>query len=249
MAKEIDTRLLKEIGLTSNEVTIYLTLIKSGSVTVNVIAEKAGLHRQGVYDALDRLLEKGFVGFLEQNSKKYFHAISPEYISEYLQHQVDRFKALIPTLIALPNSAGDQTTFEVFKGRNVHKIIYNDVFKTLQEKKPKEVLISGVEETRFREADPIALEQHVKHLKRFKMTERVLIMEGDTDFVEGDQTTYRWIPREFFSPTPTFIYGDKIGIIIWSDPNYLAIIKNKELAESYKRQFNFLWKIAKKPHH
>ena len=83
----MDKDILKEVGLTTNETDVYLTLLKEGSISVNNIAEKAGLHRQAVYDALDRLLEKGFVSFVTRNNKKHFQGIHPQKILEYLQEK------------------------------------------------------------------------------------------------------------------------------------------------------------------
>lgn len=72
----MDKEILKQFGLTNNEVEVYLTLLKKGSISVNEIAEKSGLHRQAVYDALTRLLDKGFVNYVTKNSKKYFNESS-----------------------------------------------------------------------------------------------------------------------------------------------------------------------------
>ncbi|MBI2045456.1 helix-turn-helix domain-containing protein, partial [Candidatus Pacearchaeota archaeon] len=54
---------LKEYGLSENEVKIYLTLIKAGESTVQIIAKNAGLPRTTVYHILDKLLDKSLVGF------------------------------------------------------------------------------------------------------------------------------------------------------------------------------------------
>ena len=78
----MDKEILKECGLTNNETGVYLALLQTGSISVNSIAEKSGLHRQAVYDALDRLLEKGFVNFVIKNNKKHFQAIHPEKIQK-----------------------------------------------------------------------------------------------------------------------------------------------------------------------
>ena len=52
---------LKDLGMTENEVEIYLTLLNASELSVNAIGSKSGLHRQVCYDALDRLLEKGYL--------------------------------------------------------------------------------------------------------------------------------------------------------------------------------------------
>ncbi len=107
-------------------------------------------------------------------------------------------------------------------------------------------MISGVEEKRFIEEDKIALHQQLNRLRILKCKERVLIKEGDYTFVEGAQTEYRYIPEESFNPTPMYVYGNKLSVIIWGNPNYAIIIENKELADAYRKQFNMLWSFAKK---
>ena len=241
MNKEI----LKECGLTNNETEVYLTLLQTGSISVNSIAEKSGLHRQAVYDALDRLLEKGFVNFVIKNNKKHFQAIHPEKIEEYLKEKEEKFKSILPDLIKLTQVPREDTFVEVFKGKSIARIVYRDVIKEFQNGQG-EVLISGVEEKRFIEEDKIALEQHLKRLQKLKCKERILLKKGDTHFAEGSQTEYRWIPEESFNPTPIYVYNEKLTIIIWGNPNYAIIIKNKNLADAYRKQFNLLWKISEK---
>jgi len=54
-------QILEEIGLSPNEAKIYETLLSSGEVGVSDISLKANVHRRNVYDALNRLVEKGLV--------------------------------------------------------------------------------------------------------------------------------------------------------------------------------------------
>ena len=62
--EEINKKILKQIGLTENEIQVYLTLLKIGSSGVSTIAEHSGLYRPYVYDTLERLQEKGLVSFI-----------------------------------------------------------------------------------------------------------------------------------------------------------------------------------------
>ncbi|MBU0953595.1 MAG: MarR family transcriptional regulator [Nanoarchaeota archaeon] len=241
MNKEI----LKELGLTNNEMEVYLTLLRKGSISVNEISERSGLHRQAVYDALDRLLEKGFVSFVTKNNKKYFQGIYPEKILGILKEKEEKFKSILPELVNLTKLPREDTFVEVFKGKGIVKTIYRDIINEFQ-KKPGEVLITGVDERKFIEEDKTALDQHLKKLKKMKCREKVLLKEGDTYFVKGPQTEYRWILEEAFNTTPIYVYNRKLAIIIWGNPNYAITIENENLAESYRKQFNLLWKISKK---
>ena len=240
----MDKEILKEIGLTNNEIEIYLTLLQNGSISVNKIAEKSGLHRQACYDGLDRLLEKGFVSFVSKNNKKYFQGVKPEKILDYLNDKEERFKDILPELTKLANIPREDTFVEVLKGKEIFRSLTKDIIK-LFEKTPGEVLIFGVEEKRFLGEEKIALEQYLNKLRKLKGKERVLIKKGDTLFVEGKQTDYRWIPKEYFEATPVYVYGDNLAMLVFGTPNYLIIVRNRNLAESYRKQFNLLWKISK----
>ncbi len=46
---------LKDLGLTDNEVKIYLLLLQNGMMNPAEISQKLGLHRGYVYDALERM--------------------------------------------------------------------------------------------------------------------------------------------------------------------------------------------------
>jgi len=242
----MDKEILKELGLTNNEVEVYLTLLRKGSITVNTIAEKSGLHRQACYDALDRLLEKGFVSFVIQNNKKYFQGIKPDKILNILREKEDKFKTILQNLIDLTKLPREDTFVEVFKGKGTIRAVYRDIAREF-EKKPGDLLISGVDERKFMEADNIALEQHLSTIRRLKCKEKVLVKEGENVFLEGKQTIYKAVPKESFTQTtPTFVYNNKFTIVVWGNPMYAIVIENKDIAETYRRQFNHLWKTAKK---
>ena len=57
--------LLKSIGLTDIEIEVYLAIIDLGSCLAGEIARKTGIHRRTVYDAINRLIEKGLVSYIK----------------------------------------------------------------------------------------------------------------------------------------------------------------------------------------
>lgn len=130
------------LGLTSNEVEIYLVLLNNGELSVNKIGSKSGLHRQVCYDALDRLVEKGFISYIIKNSKKFFKVLNPQKIIDFLdekKHEIDLKKknvsTIIPELTQMFQTLKEETDVELVKGKNVLRTIYNDIFKVLKEKK------------------------------------------------------------------------------------------------------------------
>ncbi|MDO8628390.1 MAG: helix-turn-helix domain-containing protein, partial [Nanoarchaeota archaeon] len=102
------TGILRELGLSDNEIKIYLHLLKAGVVTAYDISQKTGIYRVHVYDKLEKLMDKGFVTSLYQGPKKFFQAASPEKIQHYIDEKKKRLeeqeiavKELLPDLQAM----------------------------------------------------------------------------------------------------------------------------------------------------
>ncbi|MBS3118081.1 hypothetical protein J4417_00170 [Candidatus Woesearchaeota archaeon] len=236
--------ILLGLGMTHNEVEVYLTLLKSGSLSVNDIGEKSGLHRQVCYDALERLLEKGFVSYVIQNSKKYFQALNPQRLLAYLEQKKEAVQQILPELLGFTSLPKEETAIEVIKGKNVIRTILQDVINTLK-KNNGELLMLGVEESKFLEEDKIAIQQYLRDLKRFNLKEKLLASSKAKLYFEGEQSEYRLIDAQYFNPNPLYIYNGKVVQVVWSNPNYAVMINNHEIYDSYKKHFEMLWEMAK----
>ncbi len=239
---------LKGLGMTNNEVEIYLALLNSAELSVSEIGTKSGLHRQVCYDALDRLLEKGFVSYVIKNNKKYFTALKPEKILDYLEEKRREINTVMPKLNELYVEKQGSTKVEVIKGKNVLRTIYRDIFNTIKET-GETMLAMGVEETKFLEFDKIAIKQYIMKMNENNLKEKLLSKESAVSFFEGPQSEYKLLPDHLFNPNPTHIYGNKVAIIIWSKPAYGIITESKEVADANKKYFQILWSMAKKRKH
>ena len=95
----MDTDALRKIGLTENEIKIYLNLLKTGLSTAYDIGKKTGIYRVHVYDKLEQLMDKGLVTHVYRGAKKYFQATPPTKIKQYLGSVADIYgDTLVPTL-------------------------------------------------------------------------------------------------------------------------------------------------------
>ena len=99
----MDTSVLWNLGLTKNEIKIYLTLLDEGSSTAGIITEKTGIHRRNVYDSIERLIEKGIVGYIVVKGRKHFEAVDPKY---WIYHSAKLFKHYPDTQFVYINAEG-----------------------------------------------------------------------------------------------------------------------------------------------
>jgi HTH-type transcriptional regulator, sugar sensing transcriptional regulator len=236
---------LKKLGLTPNEVEVYLTLLRHGEMSVYKLASKSGFHRQICYDALERLLEKGFASYVVKDNKKYFKPIEPKKIYNYIQEKKEEFDLALPKLEEIYNSVEEDTKVEVIKGKLVLRMIYNDIIKVITKTK-KGLLAMGVDEEKFLEFDKIAIKQYINKIGKLKIKEKLLSKESSKTFFEGPQSEYRLLPDHLFNPNPTHIYGDKVAIILWGEPMHGIIMESKQVADAYRKYFQILWEMSKK---
>jgi len=234
---------LKELGLTDNEVRIYLLLLEQGMMNPSEISQKLGLHRGYIYDALERMQEKEVVNVVLKTNKKYYQATSPKNLVELLKFRLEGFEKIVPDLVKLSSLKKEETKVELHRGKRVYRVLLKDMISTL--KKNDEAYLIGIDEdVLIKEIEPIYLKQYVNAIKSKKIKEKVLIKTGGKK-LESPNIQYKELDEKYIGKTAQIIYNNKVAIFILGTPYYLIVIDNKEVAETYKKQFNLLWKIAK----
>ena len=120
----MDETLLEKLGLTKGEIKVYLALNKLIEATVGPIGKHSKVSKSKIYDILDKLIEKGLVGYITKQGTKYFTANDPHMILEYLAKKENELKKtkeeiseLIPQLL-LQRSSAKKTK----NSRNVRRI-------------------------------------------------------------------------------------------------------------------------------
>jgi sugar-specific transcriptional regulator TrmB len=234
---------LKELGLTDNEVRIYLLLLEHDMMNPSEISQKLGLHRGYVYDALERMQEKEVVNVILKTNKKYYQATSPQNLIELLKFRLEDFEKAIPDLMKLAALKKEETKVELHRGKRVYRVLLKDIVSTL--KTNDTVYLVGIDEdVLLQEVEPIYLKQYLNAMKSREIKEKIIIKTG-TIKVKNPNLEYKELDSKYIGKTAQIIYNDKVAIFILGSPHYLIVIENKEVAETYKKQFNLLWNIAK----
>ncbi|MGD9649967.1 MAG: multiprotein-bridging factor 1 family protein [Dongiaceae bacterium] len=135
----------------------------------------------------------------------------------------------------------------IFKGNNALARFFDDIYSTLQAAGEGEILVSGVEEDAYTDVDPVLVDLHLKRLAKLgTVSQKVLCLEGDRNFTVP-YAQYRWVTRSTFAPTPFYVYGKKLAMILWGPPPQIIIHNHESLAEAYRRQFMEAWRNAAVP--
>lgn len=60
-------------------------------------------------------------------------------------------------------------------------------------------------------------------------------------------SVHRILPKELTQVTEILIYNNKVAMTVYSKEPIGVVIEDIEVFNTFKQQFNFLWKIAKQP--
>src|ERR687889_2026430 len=101
---------LIRLGLTSGEARVFLTLLRLGSAKVGQFVKDSHVSYSKVYDVLDRLSSKGLVSHIILGNVKYFNAVEPYRLEEYIKSkeqevrkQLETVNKVIPELAKVAN--------------------------------------------------------------------------------------------------------------------------------------------------
>jgi len=168
----MDKKILKQAGLSDQEVDVYLGLLRLGSVAVSKISQETGLHRSNLYDTLEKLQSKGLVSHIIKSNIKYYQATHPDRIVSYLKERIDNIRTILPELIDLTKLPKEKTHVEIFKAKEGIKTIFKDIINT-----GGDYCVYGCAE-RFEELFPIYSQQFFRQVDEKKIKERVIFEEG-----------------------------------------------------------------------
>lgn len=241
----MDEKILLDLGLSKNESKVYMTLIEIGLATGGQVAEKAKIHRTNVYDALERLVEKGLVSYILKEKTKYFEAADPSSLMNLLKEKEENLKKLLPTLV-LNKQLSKKTEVTVSEGVAAAR---NALMNFLNYKEP--VLIYGVPKETPKVLGEYFLERFQRERIKAKIHEKVIYNEDAVKRIKQlKQVPYceiRALPKQFDSPMSTNICGDEVFFELFTREPCLTIrIKSKDIAELYKKYFEVIWNTAKR---
>lgn len=232
---------LQQIGLNLNEAKVYLALLKLGQSQAGQISKEAGINRTTTYDSIDRLSEKGLVSYTFQANKKVFKPVNPAELLAQVKEREKTIQEVLPELNQIFHESKEKEESDIFKGRKGIRSILNDILNY------KEYVAFG-SSGKFLEVmkHDFLLFQKQKKEKRIKA--RVILSEDSrkTEQVNASYSDFKYITNEFSAPTTTFVYGNNVVIIIWSENPIATLIKSKEVSVSYHSYFELLWRLAKK---
>jgi sugar-specific transcriptional regulator TrmB len=237
----MDFNIFSKFGLTKNEINIFITLVLKGTLSATEIAKETGLNY--IYYALERLLEKGYISEIRNKGTKNFSAINLNRVYTLEENKLEILKEILTDLDKVKKKIPKDIYVEVFKGKYVIKNIFKDVLSTVA--RNDELLYIGIDEEKMESLEPLYLKKILNTFKQNKITERLITKKGGKQLEYAKTTKYKEIDPDLIGNTAKLIYCDTVVELIYGNPMYAILMRNQDVAETAKKQFEVFWSIAK----
>jgi transcriptional regulator with XRE-family HTH domain len=103
-------------------------------------------------------------------------------------------------------------------------------------------MMCGLDEKKFPLYAPDQVLRYDDYQQKTKFTQKILVAKGDT-FMLTNLDAYRWISPELLGTIPYLVYKDRFVMIMWESKR-VVIIRSQSIADTFRKQFEFLWEMA-----
>ncbi len=248
----MDEMIFEKLGLTRGETKVYLALNKLGESTIGPIGKESKVSKSKIYDILDKLIQKGLVGYITKDSTKLFTAHDPHMIFEVidgkereLQDTKKQVREILPQLMLQRSNFSAKRTAEICEGFQGIKAIREELMLSL--KANDELLVLGAPKIANEKWEGWLLDFHKRRIER-KVKMRIIYNANAREFGEirtkMKLTKVRYLSNQL-GPNWVDIFPDAVlfGMVLQSPLAF--VVRDKELVNSFRSYFDILWKNSK----
>jgi sugar-specific transcriptional regulator TrmB len=244
--RKIYKNILEDLGFSKNEVKVYISLLETGSATAGKIAEKSKVHRTNVYEALNRLIEKGVVSYIIKDGIKYFDANEPSSLIQVLKEKEEKLNQIIPELSVKKKLSEKRDVAHLMEGIQGVKAVTEDILRCVED--GGFVLTFGCPRDISKRMKGFIDSYHRRRISK-KITQIHIYNENAKERIaylnKLPYTKADYLPKKYNSPATTTIYDNKVSFWIWDEIPLVILIESKKMAEAYRRYFWLLWSLTK----
>jgi HTH-type transcriptional regulator, sugar sensing transcriptional regulator len=239
---------LKSIGLTDNDITLYIALLKEPNSSVTKLRKRTLLANSRIYTSVEKLISKGLATYIVTSHGKMFSAQDPDQILTHAEQQLTAVKSIIPDLKKLKGTAEQHPRSAIFEGIKG----FENAFLKMARETPHGAAISIIGfSTQAYKSEQLRriLNRINKQFIAKKHHYRMILDQDNIYAIDRERegiTDLRYMASGFVSPAAIDITDESVGIFIWSESPYAIVIDDPHVAKSFQAYFESLWSIAKK---
>ena len=244
---------LQDLGFTSNEAAVYVSLLKVDGATALEISKKTKINRSTIYVTIESLAQKGLVSETTVGKKTQFTAESPERIKTYierrkleLEEMEKRVEDVIPQMKSIMRDSGERPVVKYFEGRDGIISANDELFASIEKNAgityliyPKDMVEEIFTEKEREKYRSIRIAKNIK--SKVLYTSSIGDRPSDTtgDRIKIDKDKYP-------VSCDISIYEDSVRISILGKHLSGIFIRSKDFADTLKSLFELAFDAEQK---
>ena len=250
-------KVLKNLGLSENEIKVYLTVLSLGQLAISSISKKTWLKRTTNYSIVEKLAKEWILTYYEKQKVKYYSALDPELLLEKYEQKINNaqasirdLKSLLPTLIDLKNSYSNKAKIWYYEGEEGIKSMLNMIVHD----KPTEVRsFLSVEEFSGDLIKYLKNDYFPGRLPYLSAKNKTITLKNakHDDYISNDLHVDKWEIKQLNQDEINLhvnfmLYDNKVWIYSNSDGEMSWIlIESDEVYKTFIGIFDYIWKTIK----
>lgn len=247
---------LQNLGLSTDQTAIYLTLLNSGPQSAISLAKLSGIKRTYIYHLCKELEKEGHIKLTQKGRTTYFSAQSPDLLLAKAQEKKAQaetalltLQSILPELQSKYRLTDIKPVVSYFEGLEGIKKMYQDIIKTGQD----DLLFRSIHD----ESNPLAATVLYKHME--ERTKAGIRTKAITPFVEVGIQNYLHHDKEhlferhftqnpkYLFPCQIIVYGTKVAITDFQTL-ITTTLDNLLISQTFSQLFDILWEATQNEH-
>ncbi|MEK7156256.1 MAG: helix-turn-helix domain-containing protein [Patescibacteria group bacterium] len=239
---ENEAELMQTLGLSEQEIAVYLAALELGEANIQEISRKSGVKRTSIYNFIDTLKERQLLSEIKKGKRKLYSAVSPHHLVDEQKSKVASMERLIPQLLAIQNNVRNKPKVSFYQGLEGLKEIYRVTLRDKQIIYAWEDLDAAVGTLPWS-----FLNWYVAQRVAKKIAARCIDRDSKFahEWTEKNDVTFmretRFVDSEEFG-TEINVFGNKVAFFRWDKENpFGVIIEDEGIATAVRVAWQELW--------
>ena len=243
-------KILKAIGLTGKQATVYCALLELGEAKMTDLAKRSNLKRPTAYLIIEELDALGLVSSIIKGKRKIYSAVHPKRIAELLESRKNQFQDLLPQMLAMYGASGGKPKVQMLEGIEGVRQAYREAFALLKEEGNEGLWFGNI--SLLLEAFPEVVNEYHRTLAQlgtYRIRELIFGGEKSREWVlrmqkhkNPDHKIKYLDDKGLGGQTDHLIVGNKVIFFSINKELFTLILESEEIAKTQRFMFESLWK-------
>jgi predicted DNA-binding transcriptional regulator len=239
-------QLFETLSFSKNEAKIYETLLRHGELAVGSIAQRSRIHRRNVYDALNRLVERGLVYEVLEHRESWYQAVDPKKLLELLEEKQSALTRVLPELSKLYENVPHAQRVCIYRGVEGWKNYMRDILRVGQDFYCIGAKGAWMDQRVMNFFPRFIAEAGRRRINYFHLFDHEVRAMGH-EIVKHVGKNYKFLPPGYSTPAAVDVFGPHVNILSnihvggMDDEFWFTVIINQQVADAFRTWFRFMY--------